>query len=263
MAIPKEKDIMLPLLGYAERGAFTNADAVSFIAAEFRLTPEEISEPRPEGSGTRLENMIYFASGTLNRAELLDNSDGVYQITDRGREVLATPPPALDRKYLMRFPEYVEARKKNTSADELEAEQADPLAEYSRNLADIRPTNLILYGPPGTGKTFSAAAEAVRLCDGSPLDGSDDPAVRRRYGELVKAGRVRFITFHQSYAYEDFVEGLRPTTGEGEKDTGGFRLETSLVCSERSRRSPNRRARRRPRADMGQVSILPADSSGR
>ncbi len=92
------------------------------------------------------------------------------------------------------------------------------------------------------------------MCDGALPDGSDDAAMRRRYGELVKARQVQFVTFHQSYAYEDFVEGLRPTTGEGEEATGGFRLEpVAAVCSERSRRSPNRRARRRPRADLGRL----------
>ena len=98
------------------------------------------------------------------------------------------------------------------------------------------PRNLILYGPPGTGKTFSTTAEAVRLCDGVLPEDGDDAAVRRRYCELVNAKQVYFVTFHQSYSYEDFVEGLRPTTREDDvtiyseasgasPTAGGFRLE--------------------------------------
>lgn len=90
-----------------------------------------------------------------------------------------------------------------------------------------RPTNLILYGPPGTGKTYSTAKEAVQLCDGSTPN--DPTELKARYDTLVEAGQIGFVTFHQSYAYEDFVEGLRPETGsdeiEGEGAVAGFRLE--------------------------------------
>lgn len=89
------------------------------------------------------------------------------------------------------------------------------------------PMNLILYGPPGTGKTFSTAAEAVRLC-GEPVP-QDRAELMAVYQRLVAAGRVEFVTFHQSMAYEDFVEGRQPMTGadgEGEAESAGFRLET-------------------------------------
>jgi len=84
------------------------------------------------------------------------------------------------------------------------------------------PTNLILYGPPGTGKTYATAAEALRLC------GEDVPANRddlmKAYQGLCAAGRIEFVTFHQSMSYEDFVEGRQPDT-DG-KSGAGFRLRT-------------------------------------
>jgi 5-methylcytosine-specific restriction protein B len=91
----------------------------------------------------------------------------------------------------------------------------------------LTPMNLILYGPPGTGKTFSTAAEAVRLC-GEPVP-KDRAEMMTVYQRLVAAGRIEFVTFHQSMAYEDFVEGRQPMTGadgDGEAESAGFRLET-------------------------------------
>jgi 5-methylcytosine-specific restriction protein B len=57
------------------------------------------------------------------------------------------------------------------------------------------PLNLILYGPPGTGKTYRLLSEY------QPRFGAGGRADQRRYD---------FVTFHQAYAYEDFVEGIRP-----------------------------------------------------
>ena len=97
----------------------------------------------------------------------------------------------------------------------------EPTPEPSRHGS----LNTILFGPPGTGKTYATARRCVEICDGP--DERSSEAVRNRYRELVEKDRVEFITFHESYGYEEFVEGLRPETGPTatEGDTGaGFRL---------------------------------------
>ncbi|WP_425228558.1 McrB family protein [Sphingomonas sp.] len=90
------------------------------------------------------------------------------------------------------------------------------------------PLNLILYGPPGTGKTYRTMAEAVRLCrglaEGDPLltDVERRQELRKVYEELKGQGQIGFVTFHQNYAYEDFIEGLRP---QPLADAVGFTLK--------------------------------------
>lgn len=97
--------------------------------------------------------------------------------------------------------------------------------------------NLILYGPPGTGKTYTTRWEAVRICKGldfaNSLAGPENrQQLKLEYEALAKSGQVEFVTFHQSLSYEEFVEGLRPTTSDPEQvaisdDThsgSGFRL---------------------------------------
>lgn len=79
------------------------------------------------------------------------------------------------------------------------------------------PVNRILYGPPGTGKTFRTIDEALRILDPDFLaaNANDRMALKAHFDAFAREGRVRFVTCHQSFSYEDFVEGLRADSEEG------------------------------------------------
>ena len=75
------------------------------------------------------------------------------------------------------------------------------------------PLNQILYGPPGTGKTYNTVLKAMSVIDNTEYkDVSEEQysALKTRFDELKQAGQIEFVTFHQSYSYEEFVEGIKP-----------------------------------------------------
>lgn len=92
------------------------------------------------------------------------------------------------------------------------------------------PLNQILYGPPGTGKTYGTIEQSLRILDPAFWAAQlalADPVARReamkyRFDALRDAGRIQFVTFHQSFSYEDFVEGLRAFADD---ETGQVRYE--------------------------------------
>ncbi|EPB1171570.1 McrB family protein [Campylobacter coli] len=71
----------------------------------------------------------------------------------------------------------------------------------------IIPLNQILYGSPGTGKTYHTIDKALEIL-GENLENRDDK--KAKFDEYVKNGQIVFTTFHQSYGYEEFVEGIKP-----------------------------------------------------
>jgi MoxR-like ATPase len=96
----------------------------------------------------------------------------------------------IKRAYLSRYPEVEEVLRS------LDAGTLDSLSRVGESglLQDLRVLlarthNLILYGPPGCGKTYW---------------------VRQFAKEFTNEERREFVTFHQSFAYEEFVEGLKP-----------------------------------------------------
>lgn len=76
------------------------------------------------------------------------------------------------------------------------------------------PLNQILYGPPGTGKTYNTIDKALKIIskvEKIELPDENNRVDRKKlFNEYVKNGQIVFTTFHQSYGYEEFVEGIKP-----------------------------------------------------
>lgn len=96
---------------------------------------------------------------------------------------------------------------------------SDGKPEFEAKAAvEIGPLNRILYGPPGTGKTYRSVAEAVAIIEGTSAAALMEPEVyqntKSRFDHYRSEGQIEFVTFHPSYAYQDFIEGIRPSTTE-------------------------------------------------
>jgi 5-methylcytosine-specific restriction endonuclease McrBC GTP-binding regulatory subunit McrB len=77
------------------------------------------------------------------------------------------------------------------------------------------PRNIILYGPPGTGKTYGTVSRALQLILGAEkLKGLSDKGLMALFREHQARGQIEFVTFHQAYGYEEFVEGIRPVLNQ-------------------------------------------------
>ncbi|HAA1595039.1 TPA_asm: endonuclease [Campylobacter jejuni] len=78
----------------------------------------------------------------------------------------------------------------------------------------IIPLNQILYGSPGTGKTYHTIDKALEIISKEEkiqIPSEDDRINRKKiFDEYVKNGQIVFTTFHQSYGYEEFAEGIKP-----------------------------------------------------
>ena len=189
----------------------------SFHGKAYRKTGHP--PPGTKDAGNRYEYALDFLDQLVHRARELgfdrpatrhDAQGLVWWWTGPGKPVKDPPhsSDAADEEPVASLEELAEALLFDT----------DSLQVIEKLLNDKR--QVIFQGPPGTGKTY--AARKIAAC----LAGS--------------AERVRLVQFHPSYAYEDFVQGYRPTLREGQ---AGFKLSNGplLDMAERARAEPDAR----------------------
>ncbi|MGW6480761.1 AAA family ATPase [Streptomyces sp. NPDC055059] len=114
------------------------------------------------------------------------------------------------------------AHQADSDAGANRAQQTAPVAlpEDVQAVLDAleRKGQVILHGPPGTGKTRLALGAALAMDGRADMLGADPGQRALAQAAMLHGDRVRMVTFHPSYGYEDFVEGFKPdlsATGPG------------------------------------------------
>ena len=114
---------------------------------------------------------------------------------------------------------------------DVDKDENDEIEQNGEGLMKMHsePLNQIFYGPPGTGKTYRSAEIAVKIadfrwyqewCDRNNVEGehrSESESrreLKEKYDELLRDMQIQFVTFHQSFCYEDFIEGIRAITDQ-------------------------------------------------
>src|SRR5580692_6817597 len=122
MAIPDFQSVMLPLIKALGDGQErTMRQVTDELAESFHLTEQEREELLPSGQQSIFNNRVAWAKSHLKAAGLLENPvRGRVRISDLGRQVLAEKPPAINVKFLKRFPAYCDFIGKSQPKEETE-----------------------------------------------------------------------------------------------------------------------------------------------
>jgi len=92
--------------------------------------------------------------------------------------------------------------------------------EMLHNSNEVQSLNQILYGPPGTGKTYNTINKAIEIIENRELtedELKDRDGLKEQFEKYKNSGQIEFITFHQSYGYEEFVEGIKADTNNADE----------------------------------------------
>ena len=125
MAIPDYQTLMLPVLKHAAAGEIRIGDIIDKLTIEFQITDEELSELIPSGKQPIFYNRVHWARQYLKQAGLVEATKRAHiNITQRGRDVLASDVRRIDIKFLKQFKEFLDFQKRTNSEVESESTEA-------------------------------------------------------------------------------------------------------------------------------------------
>nr|WP_315084315.1 AAA family ATPase [uncultured Campylobacter sp.] len=205
-AFEKIKSLILQIINHAQNKEFENIDSIDLGDAvkwkiAFLYAPDK----------TLLRIVSRDAFKYLAQKNNIESN----RISQIQKELIKKKPDNIDF-YDYSSSLWNEYAKENDSKQAaLEEEKENEPA--NDNKTATYPLNQILYGPPGIGKTYTTVVKAIEILEERKVDRSknrDD--LKRKFDEYIQSGQIKFVTFHQSYGYEEFVEGIKPVFNQDE-----------------------------------------------
>ena len=210
-AFQKIKSLILQIIKYAQNKEFENIDDIDLGNAikwkiAFLYAPDK--------------TLLHIVSKEAFKYLAQKNNIKSKNISEIQKELLKNKPNYMD------FYEYSSllwnqyAKENKSTHDVLNNSDNEGYKMTDNDKKLTYPLNQILYGPPGTGKTYSVVRKALEIIEGNASDN------RSKFKEYVEKEQIKFITFHQSYGYEEFVEGIKPVF-DSENEDGDITYEIS------------------------------------
>lgn len=169
-------------------------------------------------NGDRLMMALHLERKIVNR-ESLKEWLGLDNVTSNKREyekidITDMEEDEIRKEFQNMIEKYDEKINQFYDADKTFKGETNMSTETSKK----SPLNTILYGPPGTGKTYYTINKAIEIIENRVVDeGEERSELKKQFDAYKKAGQIEFITFHQSYGYEEFVEGIKAKTNKNKQ----------------------------------------------
>ena len=147
-------------------------------------------------------HVVWVNKNRMRRSSIGANTDGGIQWCEK----------AAQRTHSVTHPRIAETFE---LLDRLSSSEEPMANQGTQKNPDVKhPLNQILYGPPGTGKTYHTVDRALAIINGERVREREEGDIEE-FRKLRDSRQIAMVTFHQNFAYEDFIEGIRPALDDG------------------------------------------------
>ena len=227
-------------IDYEIENFFTTLEAYDFLSRKYKKTKDETKKIVGFRNKSNREMALILdnsrptffigvdpENNQLFKFKFVDNNSKIFgrYDEDEGRHSgLKSHAPSLDKGNkayyieinslvdLEKFCDWYELDTKKMLIDSNEIEE-----KMMQDKKRLQPLNRILFGAAGTGKTFNTINHALSIIENKSLEelGTETRGeLKKRFDVYKENDQIKFVTFHQSFSYEDFVEGIRAESDE-------------------------------------------------